>query len=128
VSAACPEIPTIVAMAARPLMPGSHILKVFLLFINSSSSFSISLNGKATDARLSYPKGTFFISSLSSCGISLNICSIHLIQIRIQHFRLNTDPDPDPDRIQGFDDQKLKKKSFGFGLLPHLLLNLILLF
>jgi hypothetical protein len=32
-----------------------------------------------------------------------------LIRIRIQHFRLNTDPDPDPLRIQGFDDQKLKK-------------------
>jgi hypothetical protein len=29
------------------------------------------------------------------------------IQIRIQHFRLNTDPDP--IRIQGFTDQKLKK-------------------
>ncbi len=34
-------------------------------------------------------------------------CSaVHLIRIRIQHFRLNTDPDPDPIRIQGFDDQK----------------------
>ncbi len=32
---------------------------------------------------------------------------IHLIRIRIQHFRLNTDPDP--IRIQGFDDQKFKK-------------------
>jgi hypothetical protein len=32
---------------------------------------------------------------------------IHLIRIRIQHFRLNTDPEPDPIRIQGFDDQKL---------------------
>jgi hypothetical protein len=30
---------------------------------------------------------------------------------RIQHFRLNTDPDRDPIRIQGFDDQKLKKKK-----------------
>ncbi len=29
----------------------------------------------------------------------------HLIRIRIQHFRLNTDPDPDPIRIQGFDVQ-----------------------
>jgi hypothetical protein len=27
---------------------------------------------------------------------------IHLIRIRIQHFRLNTYPDPDPGRIQGF--------------------------
>ncbi len=32
---------------------------------------------------------------------------IHFIRIRIQHFRLNTDPDPD---LQGFNDQKLKKK------------------
>jgi hypothetical protein len=31
--------------------------------------------------------------------------------IRIQHFRLNTDLDPDTIRIQGFDDQKLKKYS-----------------
>jgi hypothetical protein len=31
--------------------------------------------------------------------------------IRIQHFRLNTDPDPDPIRIQGFDDQTLKNYS-----------------
>jgi hypothetical protein len=29
--------------------------------------------------------------------------------IRIQHFRLNTDPDPDAIRIQGFNDQKFKK-------------------
>ncbi len=35
---------------------------------------------------------------------------IHFIRIRIQHFRLNTNPDPDPIRIQGFNDQKLKKK------------------
>jgi hypothetical protein len=33
---------------------------------------------------------------------------IHFIRIRIQHFRLNTDPDP--IRIQGFNVQKLKKK------------------
>jgi hypothetical protein len=32
---------------------------------------------------------------------------IHFIRIRIQRFRLNTDPDP--VRIQGFNDQKLKK-------------------
>ncbi len=41
---------------------------------------------------------------------------IHLIRIRIQHFRLNTDPDP--IRIQVFFDQKLKKitgkKNFFF--------------
>jgi hypothetical protein len=39
----------------------------------------------------------------------LRIC-IHFIRIRIQHFRLNTDPDPDPIRIQGFNDQKLRNK------------------
>jgi hypothetical protein len=33
-----------------------------------------------------------------------------VFRIRIQHFRLNTDPDPEPIRFQGFDDQKLKKK------------------
>jgi hypothetical protein len=34
---------------------------------------------------------------------------IHFIRIRIQHFRLKTDPDPDPIRIQGFNDQRLRK-------------------
>ncbi len=34
---------------------------------------------------------------------------INFIRIRIQHFRLNTDPDPVPIRVQGFNDQKLKK-------------------
>jgi hypothetical protein len=34
---------------------------------------------------------------------------IHLIRIRIQHFRLNAGPDTDPVRIQGFYDQKFKK-------------------
>ncbi len=44
------------------------------------------------------------------CGAVFRI-RIHFIRIRIQNFRLNTDPDPDSDpiRIQGFDDQKLKE-------------------
>ncbi len=37
------------------------------------------------------------------------------IRIRIQWIRMeantDTDPDPDPIRIQGFNDQKLKKKN-----------------
>jgi hypothetical protein len=46
--------------------------------------------------------------------VCININNIiHFFQIRIQSLRLetNTDPDPDPDpiRIQGFNDQKLKK-------------------
>jgi hypothetical protein len=32
------------------------------------------------------------------------------IRIRIQHFKLKTDPDP--TRIQGFDDQKKLKQKF----------------
>ncbi len=36
----------------------------------------------------------------------IRIC---LIKIRIQHFKLNTDPDPDSVRIEGFDNQKCKK-------------------
>ncbi len=35
---------------------------------------------------------------------------IHFIRIRIQHFRMDTNQDPDPIRIQGFKDQRLKKK------------------
>jgi hypothetical protein len=43
---------------------------------------------------------------------------IHLIRIRIQHFRLNTDPDriqcrSGSNRIQGFNDQNLKKITAG---------------
>jgi hypothetical protein len=34
---------------------------------------------------------------------------INLIRIRIQHFRLNTDPDLNPIRIQEFNGQKFKK-------------------
>jgi hypothetical protein len=34
---------------------------------------------------------------------------LYFIWIRIQHFRLNTNPDPDPIRIQGPNDQELKK-------------------
>ncbi len=36
---------------------------------------------------------------------------IHFIRIRIQHFRLHTNTDPDSIRIriQGLNDQKLKK-------------------
>jgi hypothetical protein len=37
---------------------------------------------------------------------------IHFIRIRIQYFRLNTDPDL--IRIQDFDDQKLKKCNAEF--------------
>ncbi len=34
---------------------------------------------------------------------------IHFLRIRIQRLRLETNTDPDPIRIQGFNDQKLKK-------------------
>ncbi len=42
---------------------------------------------------------------------------IHFLRIRIQRIRIeantdpDTDPDPDPIRIQGFNDQKLKKNN-----------------
>jgi hypothetical protein len=42
--------------------------------------------------------------NLSQTGLRIRV---HLIQFRIQHFRLNADPDP--IRIQDFDDQKLEK-------------------
>ncbi len=46
--------------------------------------------------------------TLSTPGFRIRI---HLIRtrIRIQRLRLETNPDPDPIRIQGFNDQKLKK-------------------
>jgi hypothetical protein len=36
---------------------------------------------------------------------------IHFFRIRIQSLRLETNTDPDPIRIQGFNDQKLKKND-----------------
>ncbi len=45
---------------------------------------------------------------MSFCRVSDPYQGIHLI--RIQRFRLNTNPDPDPIQIQGFDGQKLEKK------------------
>ncbi len=45
-------------------------------------------------------------AAVSGAGLRIRI---HFIRIRIQHFRLNTNPDPDLIRIQGFNDQKLKK-------------------
>jgi hypothetical protein len=36
---------------------------------------------------------------------------IHFFQIRIQRLGLEANTDPDPIRIQGFNDQKLKKKK-----------------
>ena len=53
-------------------------------------------------------KYEIFVGQLKS-GLRIRI---NFIRIRIQHFRMNTDPDPDPIRIriQGFNDQKWKKK------------------
>jgi hypothetical protein len=53
---------------------------------------------------------TFFRGTMGVRGLNPGLrIRIHFIRIRIQHFRLNTDPDPDPIRIQGLNDQKLKK-------------------
>ncbi len=46
---------------------------------------------------------------LARAGQVCDAYLIYLIRIRIQHFRLNTDPDLDPIRIQGFDDQNFDK-------------------
>jgi hypothetical protein len=49
-----------------------------------------------------------FFTPVPGFGSGLRI-RIHFIRIRIQHFRLNTDPDP--IRIQGFYDQKWEKNT-----------------
>ena len=36
---------------------------------------------------------------------------IHILRIRIQWIRMEANTDPDPIRIQGFNEQKLKKNS-----------------
>jgi hypothetical protein len=51
--------------------------------------------------------GALQMQTFAAQSPGLRTC-IHFI--RIQHFRLETVPDPDPIRIQGFNDQKLKKK------------------
>jgi hypothetical protein len=65
-----------------------------------------------------YRKLQYFISGMrhilgSKSGFRIRIHFLR-IRIRIQWIRMeaNTDPDTDPDpiRIQGFNDQKLKKK------------------
>ncbi len=57
-----------------------------------------------TDPTVQLHTGTKYLQA----GLRIRI---HLIQIRIQYFSLNTGTDPDPIqiRIQGFNDQKLKK-------------------
>jgi hypothetical protein len=52
-----------------------------------------------------YDEHNFQAKTKKQVQQSLFWIRIHLIQIRIQNFSLNTDPDP--IRIQGFDDQKL---------------------
>jgi hypothetical protein len=44
------------------------------------------------------------VTKLSNAGFRIRI---HFFRIR--RWRLETTPDPDPIRIQGFNDQKLKK-------------------
>jgi hypothetical protein len=73
----------------------------------------------ASVSSITYPAISAFVSmhadadkQVSFIGIFLLIFTglrirIHFIRIRIQHFRLNTDPDP--IRIQAFNDQKFKK-------------------
>ncbi len=54
--------------------------------------------------QMQYLKRTRSENAMFEAGLRIRIYFI-----RIQHFRLNTDPDPDPIRIQGFNEQKLKK-------------------
>jgi hypothetical protein len=49
--------------------------------------------------------------SLNDCLMKAGLwIRIHFFRIRIQSLRLETNTDPDPIPIQGFNDQKLKKK------------------
>ncbi len=60
------------------------------------------------------PKFNFCIIHFHWSVIRIRVLSkpglrIRIHFIRIRHFRMNTNPDPDPVRIQGYNDQKLKK-------------------
>jgi hypothetical protein len=61
--------------------------------------------------------------TVDASGTFLQGCRIliHFIRIRIQHFRLNTDPDPDPIRIQGFRNPAFLYQPF--RLVPALELH-----
>jgi hypothetical protein len=86
---------------------------------------SIEMDGLLWGASKLVPVGRFILinccrSTIYSFGPQVSgdvspVFRIHinLIRIRIQHFRLNTDPVPDPIRIQGFDKQiyTAEKKS-----------------
>ncbi len=68
------------------------------------------------------PTKNMFFCLLLTAGLRIRIQFIR-IRIQLQHFRLNTDPDP--IRIQGFKDQKLKKKkNFGSKTTIYLSLGL----
>jgi hypothetical protein len=47
-----------------------------------------------------------FVSGSQGCG---SVFIFFWIRIQSLMLETNTDPDPDPIRIQGFNDQKLKK-------------------
>jgi hypothetical protein len=57
-----------------------------------------------------YNTSNFYLYLETGLWIRIHFLRIR-IRIRIQWIRMeaNTDPDPDPIRIQGFNDQKLKK-------------------
>jgi hypothetical protein len=59
----------------------------------------------STNMNFKRKKSVFLVYYLSS-GLRIRI---HFIRIR--NFKLNTNTDPDPIQIQGFNDQKLKKKQ-----------------
>jgi hypothetical protein len=47
------------------------------------------------------------VNNLTYLLMMIILYFLQVVRIRIQHFRLNTDPDP--IRIQGFDKQKVEK-------------------
>jgi hypothetical protein len=53
------------------------------------------------------PGESGFEAMVSTCFLTVFRIRIHLI--RIQHFRLQTDPDPNLIGIEGFDNQKFIK-------------------
>jgi hypothetical protein len=91
-----------------------YIIVIIVLLSGSSSidlhEMNIQLLKFAWDSGALFPVRSWVIWKVLLFKPGFRV-RIHLIRIRIQHFRLDTDPNP--IRIQCFDDKKIEKFTAG---------------